>query len=159
MTPTARRSAAWAHACGGLALAAAIAGPTPAAAEQTCWTAEHAQFFNAIKYCVSSVLAPEGQATYGPANLTRWEGDAARAWCAGPPGFGLGETIRIEIKGGPAFRRLLVANGDARSPETYAGNARVKRVKITGDNGLDATLDFPDRSDIAPVDLPKMPQS
>ncbi len=159
MTSTILRYATLARAGGGFALAAAIAGATPAAAEQTCWTAENAQFFNAIKYCVSSVLAPAAGATYGPANLTRHEGNAARAWCEGAPDFGFGETIRIEIKGGPAFRRLLVGNGYAKSPETYRNNARVRTVEIIGDNGLAATLDLPDRSDIVPIELPKMPQN
>ncbi len=100
----------------GLVLAVTIAGSVPAAAEETCWSAEHGQFFNMIKYCVSSVRASEVQSTYGPENLARWEGDASKAWCT--PDFGFGETIRIEIQGGPAFRRLAVGNGYAKSPET-----------------------------------------
>ena len=153
MLQTAMRATAFAA----LALAATA---TPAAAENICWTGEHGQFFNAIKYCVSSALAPQNGTSFGPENLARWDGgNPAKAWCEGAPDFGLGETVRIEIKGGPAFRRLLVANGYAKSPETYAYHARVRTVEITGDNGLHATLDFADRSGIVPIDLPKMPQA
>ncbi len=136
-----------------------VAGLAPAAAEDTCWTAEHGQFFNAMKYCVSSVLPADSAGSYGPENLLHSSGGGAKAWCEGPPGFGLGQTIRIDITGGPAFRRLLVANGYAKTPATFADYARIKTVEITGDNGLNALLDFPDRSDLVTIPLPKMPQA
>jgi hypothetical protein len=128
----------------------------PARAAKTCWTNDYGQFFNKIEYCVSSVLAPEGDTSFGPDHLAKLERDAGHAWCDGGPNFGLGETIRIKVDNGPAFRRLLVGNGYAKSPETYANYGRVKKVEITGDSGLKATLDFPDRGDLVPIDLPKM---
>lgn len=159
MKPTGAWIAPAAQIGAGLVLAlATLLDPTPARTEETCWTGEHAQFFNAIKYCVSSVLPPQGDTTFGPDHLARWDGDATKAWCEGAPDFGLGETIKVEVDNGPAFRRLLVSNGYAKSSKTYTDYARVKTAKITGDNGLAATLDFPDNSKMVPIDLPKMPQ-
>ena len=148
--------AAWA----GFALALALSWAPPAAAAPTCWTGYHGQFFTSIQYCVSSVRAPEEGATFGPANLANWDGGTTttKAWCEGAADFGLGETITIRVDGGPAFRRILMANGYAKSPAAYANNARVKTVEVTGDNGLRATLQFPDRSELGHIDLPAKPQ-
>lgn len=157
MKPTTRRiTTAAAHTCAGFVLAFTLAGAAPAAARETCWSGYHAQFYNSIQYCVSSVLAPEGGATFGPENLAQWQDNDIRAWCEGAPHFGLGETITIRVEGGPAFRRLAVSNGNGKSPETYANSARVKTVDIIADTGLKATLDFPDKTGLVTIDLPKM---
>lgn len=126
---------------------------TPAVAE-TCWTGREGQYFNSIQYCVSSVLAPQAGNTYGPDHLADWDTDARAAWCEGAKGHGIGETITIRVKGGPAFRRLLVGNGYNKSPQTYASNGRVKTVEITADTGMSAVVNLADRSDLTPVDLP-----
>jgi hypothetical protein len=123
-----------------------------------CWTGRNGQFFRAIHYCVSSVLAPQGGNTYGPEHLARWEGNSTKAWCEGVPGHGIGDTVTIRIEGAVAFRRLLVANGYGKSSRTYANNGRVKTVEITADTGIRAMQNFPDRSDILPIDLPKLAQ-
>lgn len=116
--------------------AAALLSAAPAAAEETCTTVRHGQFFNAMQYCVSSVLAPQGENSYGPANLTGWQANSAKAWCEGVPGHGIGETITIRIEGAVAFRRLLVGNGYPKSSRTYRNNGRVKTLEITSDTGI-----------------------
>ena len=157
MRPPIRSIAFWAT-CAGVGAALAVSATLPAAARETCWAAEHGQFFNEMQYCVSSVLAPQGETIYEPENLARWDGDAAKAWCEGVPGPGIGETITIRIEGAVAFRRLLVANGYPKSLPSYTDNGRIKTVEITSDTGISARLNFPDRSDIVPVDLPGMAQ-
>lgn len=127
-----------------------------AEAEEACSTVTGGQFFNAIHCCATSVLSPQGGRTYGPGNLARWNGNAGRAWCKGVPGHGIGETIMIQIEGAVAFRRLLIANGYSRSPQTFANNGRVKTLEISGDTGFVTTVDLPDRGDIVPVDLAEM---
>ncbi len=52
------------------------------------------------------------------------------------------------------MRQILACNGYAKSPETYADNARVRTVEITEESGLHATLEFADRSGIVPIDSP-----
>ncbi len=132
-------------------------GLKSAATQETCWTGGHAQFFNAIHYCVSSVLAPQGGNSYGPENLEK--GDSTKAWCEGVPGNGIGETITIRIEGAVPFRRLLVGNGYGKSPQTYMRNGRVKTVEITADTGFRTIVTLPDRSDIVPLPLPKLAQN
>lgn len=160
MRPTTRHMGTRAALAGGGLLAALIvnSGATPAAAQETCWTARHGQFFNAIHYRVSSVLAPQGDNNYGPENLARWEGDSSKAWCEGVPGDGIGETITIRIEGAAPFRRLLVANGYPKSAQNYSNNGRVKTVEITADTGIRALANLADRGDIVPIELPNPAQ-
>lgn len=145
-------------ATGLVALFLTTAGSGAFAAQDICWMGFRGQFFGVIQYCVSSVLPPQDGATFEPENLMGGGADAAKAWCEGAPGLGVGETIMIQVEGGPAFRRLLVRNGFGKSPETYAGNARVKAVEISADTGLSATVTLPDTNEVAPVDLPGMAQ-
>ena len=160
MQPTSRRIATWAvHGCAGLVLAMmTISEPTPAAAAQSCWTGENGQFFRKIEYCVSSVLAPAGETSYGPNHLMWFEGGADKAWCEGVEGYGLGETIMIKVEGAVPFRRLMVSNGYGKSPETFAQNGRVRTVEITSDTGIKATIEFPDKNEMLPVNIPGMAQ-
>jgi len=140
------------------ALSLAVAAP-PASAKEICATVRHGQFFKAMHYCVSSVLAPQGGNSYGPEHLARWDGDASKAWCEGVPGSGIGETITIRIEGAVPFRRLLVGNGYPKSAQSYANNGRVKTVEITADTGLQTVVTLPDRGDVVALDLPAMPQT
>jgi hypothetical protein len=160
MQPTPRRIATWAaHGCAGLVLAMmTISEPTPAAAAQSCWTGENGQFFRKIEYCVSSVLAPAGETSYGPNHLMWFEGGADKAWCEGVEGYGLGETIMIKVEGAVPFRRLMVSNGYGKSPETFAQNGRVRTVEITSDTGIKATIEFPDKNEMLPVNILGMAQ-
>src|ERR1700681_2569298 len=109
----------------------------PAAAEELCWSGSGTQFVDAIRYCASSVLAPQGGSTYEPKNLT--DGNPATAWCEGAPGDGVGETLTIRIDGGLSFRRLLISNGDGKSSQTYANNGRIRTLEITSDAGIQTT--------------------
>ena len=156
MRPTTRSITTWA-ACVGAGLALTMTpGATSAAAQEACWTGRLGQFFNAIHYCVSSVLAPQAGNAYGPENLASGHGNAGAAWCEGASGHGIGKSIMIRIEGGPAFRRLLVGNGYSKSSQTYASNGRVKTVEITADTGFTTIVNLADRSDLATVNLPAL---
>jgi hypothetical protein len=161
MRPTARHMRTPAAFAAAALFAALIAtsDATPAAAQENCWTATHGQFFNAMHYCVSSVLAPQGDNSYGPKNLARWDGDATKAWCEGVRGNGIGETITVRIEGAVPFRRLLIANGYPKSAQSYANNGRIKAVEITADTGFSAVFTLPDTSDPMPVALPALAQN
>jgi len=161
MRPTTRQMTAWA-ALASAALVFALtmtSGLPPAVAKETCWTARNAQFFRAIHYCVSSVLAPQGENTYGPENLARWDGKSTKAWCEGAPGHGIGETITIRIEGAGTFRRLLVGNGYSKSSRIYRNNGRIKIVEITADTGFTTTVHLLDKSEMLRVSLPKLAQN
>ena len=124
----------------------------PAAAEEFCWTGSGTQFVDAISYCASSVLAPQGGSTYEPKNLT--DGNPATAWCEGAPRDGVGETLTIRIDGGPPFRRLLISNGYGKSSQIYANNGRIKTLEITSDAGTQTTAPLIDQNGLLPVYLP-----
>lgn len=131
-------------------------GATPAAAQETCWTARHAQFFNAVHYCVSSALTPQGDNNYGPEHFARWEGDSAKA-CEGVRGNKIGETITIRIEGAVPFHRLLVATATSVGAEPCEQWAE----QSGGDRHRHRLQDFgepADRSDILPLELPNLAQ-
>ncbi len=111
---------------GVLAMAASIVLATAGAgsAKTVCWTQGSTQFVSAMHYCVSSVLAPQGSTTYGPRNLA--DGNSTTAWCEGAGGSGVGQSVTIRVDEGPAFRRLLIGNGYAKSRRSFARNGRVK---------------------------------
>jgi len=156
MRPTTRSVTTWAVCIGsGLVFGLTMtSGSTSTAAQEVCWTGRHGQFFNAIHYCVSSVLAPQAGNTYGPENLA--SGNAGAAWCEGASGHGIGESIMIRVEGGSAFRRLSVGNGYGKSSQTYASNGRVKTVELSADTGFTTIVNLADRSDLATVNLPAL---
>lgn len=123
------------------------------AAKSICWTLGATQFVAAMHYCVSSVLAPQGQATYGPRNLA--DGNSNTAWCEGVEGAGVGQELTIRVNEGPAFRRMLIGNGYAKSRKAFTENGRVKTLEITTDSGVTTTVDLIDQANALPVYLPE----
>lgn len=127
-------------------------GPTPASASETCWTEGARQFYDAIHYCVSSMLKPSGKWRYGPDNLVGDEDGQHLAWCEGVRGPGIGEAITLRIDNGAPFRRLIIANGYGKSEKSYFENARVRIFHVTTDTGLSTSVMLPDQPE--PVVLP-----
>ncbi|MDQ2090070.1 NADase-type glycan-binding domain-containing protein [Marimonas arenosa] len=135
----------------GIAFAVLLSAPAPATAEETCFTQGSGQFAFAIHTCVSSTLAPQAGNSYGPRNLS--DGNPRTAWCEGERGPGIGETITLFIDDGAPFRRLLVANGYGKSPETFRKNGRPKLVEITTDRTPPTQLVLADQPGLLPVPL------
>ncbi len=133
--------------------AGSAVGVESARAGDTCWTQGSAQFFDAIHYCVSSVLEPQAGITYGPANLFDSDGNRS-AWCEGVPGHGIGETITIRINGGSSFRRLWIRNGYGKSRKAFNNNSRIKTIEITTDTGVQTTTELVDQNPAVPIYLP-----
>ncbi|MCP3969289.1 MAG: hypothetical protein GY717_03020 [Rhodobacteraceae bacterium] len=134
-------------------LAAALTALLPgAAAAESCFRIGAAQFIDAMSYCVSSVLAPQSGNNYGPENL--WDGDDRTAWCEGAAGT-TGEYLRINVQGGPEFRRLWFDNGYAKSEKAFYRNARPRLIEITTDTGYRGQYQLPDRSVEYAIDLPQ----
>ena len=125
-----------------------------ASAAETCWSEGSAQFYDAMHYCVSSVLPPSSRWRYGPENLVGMEGGQHLAWCEGARGWGIGEAITLRIDRGAPFRRLLIANGYGKTDKSYFENARVRIFHITTDTGLMTSVRLPDQAEPVPVTLP-----
>lgn len=129
-----------------------VAGFTvPAHSAEQCFTLGSTQFVDAIHYCVSSVLKPQGDSDYGPQNLA--DGDPATAWCEGVRGPGIGETITLRIDNGAPFRRLLIGNGYGKSPQRYEDNGRPHLVEIVTDRTPPTRMQLVDQNGILPVPL------
>lgn len=109
--------------------------------------------FNSIAYCVSSVLAPQGGNSYGPANL--FDLDRSTAWCEGVRGSGAGEVLTLRIDGAGPFRRFLIENGYGKSDSIFSRNARPRTIEIRTDTGLSFRHELEDRWNERWVELPK----
>jgi hypothetical protein len=110
---------------------------SPASAQDNCH-ATSGQFAN-MRYCVTSVRAPQGNETFGPEHLTA-TGDGV--WCAATDGQ---QVITLNLKPRVPLRTIYVTNGYAKSAESFRQNGRVKRVQIETDRGYKALL-FPQDS-------------
>lgn len=125
---------------------------TAGAQAEECADLGATENFNAIRYCVSSVLAPQGSNSYGPANL--FDADRRTAWCEGARGSGAGQVITLEIDGGGPFRRFLIENGYGKDDRIFSRNARPRTIQVTTDTGLSFRHQLEDRWNERWVDLP-----
>jgi len=121
---------------------------------EICHTEGAAQFFDAIHYCVSSVLPASSKWSYGPDHLVS-QNDGRLAWCENAPGNGIGETVTVRIDGGIPYRRFWIGNGYGKTQKSYFENARPHKVRITTDRGVDTTIVLPDQSEVLPYYLPE----
>lgn len=121
----------------------------PARAE-VCTDRSAGQYASNSSLCVSTALAPQTGASYGPENLA---GETDRAWCEGAPGDGAGEYVRITYAQPVSFKTLLVGNGYAKSPALYAANARARTVRIETGDGIRFTAVLPDRGETHSIRL------
>ncbi len=110
-----------------------------AVAAETCHSLEHQ--FGKTRICASSVLAPQGQRTYGPNHLVTGEDGA---WCEGAAGPGIGESVTIEMDPRPRFRTISITNGYARTADAFRRNGRVKRAHIEAEGGYKTTVTLKD---------------
>ena len=101
------------------------------------------------------MLPSQNKWTYGPAHLAEQNGDGRLAWCEGARGKGVGQTITMRVDGGVPFRRLWIGNGYGKTRKSYTENGRLRRVRITTDLGVDATVELPDQSDARVYELPE----
>jgi hypothetical protein len=111
---------------------------SPASAE-TCHSFDHQ--FGQTRICASSVLAPQGDRSYGPEHLVTGENGA---WCEGVDGPGIGESVIIDVNPKPHFRTISIINGYARTADTFRRNGRVKRAHIETADGYKTTITLKD---------------
>lgn len=140
-----------------IALLAGLAvAPGPVSGAEICWTQGSGQYYDALHYCVSSVLKSSGKWQYGPGNLVGDEGGQHLAWCEGVRGPGIGEAITLRIDNGAVFRRLIIANGYGKSEKSYFENARVRILHVTTDTGLSTSVMLPDQPQAVLLPLPQV---
>ena len=98
------------------------------------------------KFCVSSVLKPQGANTYGPDNL-RLADD--KSWCEGVAGEGVGEWITISFPfKDVTVKKITITNGYGKSAKSFAENSTAKRIELTTKEGVkESKLNLPDTSE------------
>jgi hypothetical protein len=132
-------------------IAASLVGSAWAA--ETCHTTPDGQFGKA-RYCVSSVLAPQGSNVYGPDRLDPRIGGT---WCEGAPGPGVGQTITLYHEPPQKIGTLMITNGYTKSDATFRANGRVQRARIETDNGFTRTITLKDTREPQKISLKKAP--
>jgi hypothetical protein len=132
-----------------MVLAIGFAGPPAAsAAQETCH--KYGTKFGDYRKCVSSVLPPQGDKTYGPEHLS---GSAGAAWCEGVPGQGVGQTITFHQKPAHVIATIVFVNGYAANEKTFRENGRVKRMRIETSGGYKREINLKDTRDVQTIKL------
>lgn len=126
--------------------------PRPALVNETCLSGEIDG--TATRFCASSVLASQGNNSYGPGNLI--DDSPATAWVEGVSGTGEGQTLAWEFGTETDIGTLFLINGYAKTDRTFTRNARVARMRVTTSTGAEATLNLRDTMDWQRFDLPGM---
>jgi hypothetical protein len=132
----------------GLFAAAASAQPKP---KEEC-ALQNGQFAE-TQFCVSSVLAAQGDNKYGPEVFV--ETDEKKAWCEGLVGYGIGESVTIRFKPAVRVQEFTFSNGYQKSDETFKNNSRVKRLNIQTSDGFASVVTVPDTKDSHTIKLPR----
>jgi hypothetical protein len=135
------------------ALLTCLAHVIDARAEEACWASGGGQFFDGIKYCVSSVRPPAGDASFGPENIFR-SPESGKGWCAAGE-TGVGATVSIRVYNGAEFRSLLVVNGIAAVNGAATASRRIRTLEISTDTGVSTTVTLADQRALQSVPLPK----
>ena len=77
----------------------------------------------------SSQLPADGAITYGPDNLI--DGNLSTAWNEGTPGTGEGQSVSFRYDRKVEVTGLRIANGYQKSDATFAGNLRVRTLRVS----------------------------
>jgi peptidase M48-like protein len=117
--------------------------PVPFSATQECVPVSVAA--RAATMCMSSVLPPQGNNAYGPANTL--DDDNQTAWVEAAGGHGIGEFITFVFDQPRLLNSVSLRNGYAKSDRIYARNSRVKRLRISASNGSRFGLRLVDNAD------------
>ena len=79
---------------------------------------------------------------HSPLNLG--DNDANTAWVEGATGDGIGEWVQLEGDGLFSLESMQITNGYTGSETLYEKNNRVKKLKITADNGQSKEIELTD---------------
>lgn len=108
-----------------------------------------------LRYCVSSVLAPQYGFNYRPKNL--FDGKYDTAWVPNTlkATDGIGESLVIDFGPGVTFRGLEFLNGYHKNESIFLKNNRVRQIEITLPTGKPQVFDIEDGPDPMSFTLPQ----
>jgi len=115
--------------------------PRPTASGESC----AGVYDNAgtLRYCATSVLAPQAGNSYAVGNL--FDDNLATAWVKGRPGSGIGEWLVVEFAGSRLVRSVGIANGYQKSSEVFQANSRVRKLRVVSSRGDTRIVSLDDR--------------
>jgi hypothetical protein len=94
-------------------------------------TGEICDSTGSLRYCVSSVLAPQFGFNYRPKNLFDGKYDTAWVPNTSKATDGIGETLVIDFGPGQTFKGLELLNGYHKNESIFLKNNRVRQIEIT----------------------------
>jgi hypothetical protein len=130
-----------------------FAAPAAAQPKPKEFCAEQKGQFAETQFCVSSVLAPQGDNKYGPENFI--DGEGGKAWCEGVTGYGIGESVTIRFKPAVRVQEFTFLNGYPKTDDTFKNNSRVKQFRIQTSDGFATAVTVPDSKDGHTIKLPR----
>ena len=108
---------------------AAVPTTSTTTAGPTTTTTKPTEALPPDKVEATSQLAADGTTTYGPGNLV--DGKLATAWNEGAPGTGEGQYVSFRYKRTVRVTGLRIANGYQKTDATFAGNVRLRRLRVS----------------------------
>lgn len=103
----------------------------------------HAQKID-IAVTASSTLPPGSTSNYSPDNLI--DGTEA-SWSEGAKGSGVGEYISVDFRYPDQLKYVMLKNGFGKK-KYWESNGRIKRMKISDENGVSRTIELCDSPDM-----------
>ena len=89
---------------------------------------------NRFSVSASSTLANYQNFTYYPSNLI--DGNRSTCWAENSNGDGTGEYIMFTSNDVQQVSKMVITNGYVKSEDLFNANNRVKKIKVTLDNGI-----------------------
>jgi len=98
----------------------------------------------------SSALKPTSSASFQATNLL--DSDLATPWLEGAEGVGLGEWVKFEFAQPLELDRLEIANGYQKDDGRFAGNPRVRLMRVEYSSGAAQIVQLFDVKDIQTIE-------
>lgn len=91
---------------------------------------------------LSSIVDGDKVYDYYPSKLI--DGDTSTAWCEGVSGYGVGESVTINISIPKTVSGLIIYGGLCKNDTTFKKNARPKEIKIKLSNNVQRVVTLSD---------------
>jgi len=98
-----------------------------------------------ISYCVTSVLATQGNNHYDPSML--FDGDNTTAWVEADPEAGIGQSITLYFGAERQLSGFDILNGYDKDEKTWENNARIRGATLELSDGKSFEIELPDLRD------------
>lgn len=98
-----------------------------------------------VRYCATSVLAPQGKNRYGTDML--FDANRATAWVEADEGSGIGQSIVLQFDSERLVSGFDILNGYDKDEKTWTNNSRVRGATVALSSGESFAIELPDVRD------------